>query len=179
MSGAVARMIRTLLVAFCLLLASQAFAGDLDALDRDNGFGRARLGTSVETLEGIELITERAARGTSLFALSGAMPPLGEAHLDDVTLGFYEGRLYFVALFTSGRRDAQAALSALQAAYGPGTAIVGDVPEYVWQGQRVSLHFRQDPVTEMGMVGFTSRAIDMQMKHRSQGESLPANAATD
>ena len=136
-------------------------------------------GTRLEALDGFQLLTESGAAGTQLYIRPDEVLEIGQARLDGVTYGFYQQRLYFVALFTSGRRDAQAALSALQAAYGPGTAIVGDVPEYVWQGQRVSLHFRQDPVTEMGMVGFTSRAIDMQMKHRSQGESLPANAATD
>ena len=105
-----------LVFASVLLLAASALAGDLEALDSDNGFAGASLGEPVEAFEGLELISERGARGTSLYASTGEIPRLGDARLDDVTYGFYRGRLYFLALFTSGRRNAEAALAARRGA---------------------------------------------------------------
>lgn len=153
-------MIRTLLLASLLLAAAPAWSGDLEALDAANGFEGARLGTPVDSFDGLELVTSHGARGTAVYTREGLAPKLGDAQLDDVTYGFYQNRLYFVALFTSGRRNAQAALAALREAYGPGTRLPGEASEYIWQGDRVVLHFREDPVTRMGMVGFRSREID-------------------
>jgi hypothetical protein len=170
-------MIRSLLVAAALLIASPVLAGDLEALDTDNGFAGATLGEPLEAFEGLELISERGARGTSLYAASGATPELGEARLDDVTYGFYRGRLFFLALFTSGRRNGEAALAALEKHYGPGSPVRGDAAEYVWQGRRVTLHFRQDPVTKLGMVGFTDRTVQLSVPEAAGAESVPANAS--
>jgi len=164
--------VRSLLFASVLLLASPASAGDLGTLDADNGFGGATLGAPVAAFDGLELISRRAALGTSLYARTGAKPALGAARVDDVTYGFYRGRLHFLALFTSGRRNAEAALVALQQTYGPGSPVPGDATEYVWRGDRVTLHFRADPVTHLGMVGFTDRTVDL-----APAQSLPANAA--
>jgi len=171
------RTILGLLIASLFLLASPVLAGDLGALDTDNGFGGATLGEPVAAFEGLELVSERAAIGTRLYAQTGERPALGQARVDDVTYGFYRGRLYFLALFTSGRRNAEAALAALQAAYGPGTPLPGDAHEVVWRGERVTLHFRRDPVTDMGMVGFTDRRVRMVRPGETTPESVPANAA--
>ena len=170
-------MIRSLLFASVLLIACSASAGDLDALDSDNGFAGAMLGEPVEAFEGLELISERGARGTSIYASRGDTPVLGEASLDDVTYGFYRGRLFFLALFTSGRRNGEAALAALENYYGPGSPVPGDAAEYVWQGRRVTLHFRQDPVTKLGMVGFTDRTVQLSAPTATSPETVPANAA--
>ena len=102
---------------------------------------------------------------------------LGEASLDDVTYGFYRGRLFFLALFTTGRRNGEAALAALENYYGPGSPVPGDAAEYVWQGRRVTLHFRQDPVTKLGMVGFTDRTVQLGPPTVTSPETVPANAA--
>lgn len=169
-------MVRTLLLASLLLLAGPASAGDLAALDADNGFAGASLGEPVESFEGLELISERAARGTRLYTGTGEMPRLGQARLDDVTYGFYRGRLFFLALFTSGRSNAEAALAALEEYYGPGTPVPGEAAEYVWQGDRVTLHYREDPVTRMGMVGFTDRTVRLAPSAPSDAGSLPAAA---
>lgn len=166
-------MFRMLLLASVCLIAGSALAGDLALLDAENGFAGASLGQPVEAFEGLELISERGARGTSLYLGTGKKPKLGEARLDEVTYGFYRGRLYFLALFTSGQRNAQAALAALEDSYGPGSPIPGDAPEYVWRGSRVTLHFREDPITKMGMVGFTDRTVELD----TASGHVPANAA--
>jgi hypothetical protein len=165
-------MARMLLIASVILLAGPALAGDLGALDSDNGFGGAALGEPVDGFRCLELISEHGARGTSLYARTGEMPELGGARLDDVTLGFYRGRLYFLALFTSGRHNAEAALAALQESYGPGTPVPGEASEYLWHGARVTLHFREDPVTKLGMVGFTDRTVQLDTVN-----SVPASIA--
>jgi hypothetical protein len=173
----VARMIRTLIFASILLLGGPALAGDLEDLDAEAGFAGATLGQPLEAFRGLELISERSARGTRLYAATGDAPRLGDARLDDVTYGFYQGRLYFLALFTSGRSNAEAALAALRASYGPGKAVPGEASEYVWHGSRVTLHFREDPVTKLGMVGFTDRTVVLEDPGVATAETLPANAA--
>ena len=57
------RTVRGLLIASLLLLASPVLAGDLGALDAENGFGGATLGEPVAAFQDLELISERAALG--------------------------------------------------------------------------------------------------------------------
>lgn len=149
-----------LLLAFLTGVAGIAGAGDLAALDAQDGFRDARFGAAPESFEGLELLTDRGARGSSLYVRPGDELRLGEATLDGVTYGFHAGRLYFVALFTSGERNARATLAELERVYGPGVRAAGEAVEYVWRGGRVLLHYRVDPVTSMGMVSLTSLRVD-------------------
>jgi len=169
-------MLRALaMLGLLLLAAAAAGAEELDALDAENGFRDAHFGAPVESFEGLELISANGAGGTRVYVRPDDELLLGEARLDGITYGFYEGRLYFVALLTSGGGNARAALTALQSAYGPGLRLEGPAEEFLWQGRRVALHFRRDPVTAMGMIGLTSLPIDAEVKQARA--SLPARAA--
>ena len=66
-------------------------------------------------------------------------------------------------------------LDAFRAAYGPGAAVEGEAEEYVWHGDRVALHFREDPVTGVGMAAFTSLFMDARVK--SATTTAPAEIA--
>ena len=163
-----------LLGMFWSLLPAVAGAGDLKALDAENGFRDARFGTSLDTLDGLQLLTESGAAGTQLYIRPDESLEIGAARLDGVTYGFYRERLYFVAIFTSGQRNTEAVLARFQEAYGPGAAVAGDAVEFVWQGSRVLLHFRQDPATGVGMAALTSLPMDAQVK--SASAAVPADA---
>ena len=162
-------------VAFLLAAAAPAVAGGVGDLDDANGFRDARFGARVETLGGLELLSEHGAHGTQVYLRPSDELRLGDAVLDGVTYGFYQEELYFVAIFTSGRKNARATLAQLQKAYGPGTRVAGDAAEYVWRGKKVTLHFREDPVTAMGMVGLTSLKLDARVK--ADRSSVPAQVA--
>lgn len=169
-------MVRRLAVVALLLLGvASAHAGSVDVLDAEDGFRGARFGTPIESFQDLELISSRGAGGTRLYVRASEELRLGGAVLDGVTYGFYQGDLYFVALFTSGARNADAALAQLERVYGPGRKLDGATREYVWKGKRVSLYFREDAVTSMGMVGITSLSIDRRVK--TDRISVPANAA--
>jgi hypothetical protein len=158
-----------------LLLPALALAGDVEALDAENGFRGARFGARLDALDGLELLTESGAAGTQLYVRPDESLEMGDARLDGVTYGFYQKRLYFVAIFTSGRRNTEAVLARYQSNYGPGAAVAGDAIEFVWQGSRVLLHFRQDPVTGVGMAALTSLPMDAQVK--SASAAIPAQLA--
>jgi hypothetical protein len=136
----------------------------IDALDAEDGFRDARFGARVESFEGLELLSERGARGMKVYVRPTDALELGDATLDGVTYGFYHGELYFVAIFTSGSRNALAALAQLQKVYGPGARVSQDTSEYVWRGRKVVLHYRADAVTGMSMIGFTSLPIDARVQ---------------
>lgn len=162
-------------VLLTFIVAAPALAGDVDALDAENGFREARFGTSLERLDGFELLSENGAAGTKLYIRSDESLELGDARLDGVTYGFHADELYFVAIFTSGRTNTRAVLAAFEAAYGPGADVSGDAVEFVWQGARVALHFREDPATGVGMAAFTSLPMDARIK--ASRNTVPANAA--
>lgn len=164
-----------LLGALWILLPAGAQAGDLKALDAENGFRDARFGAELTALPDLQLLTDGGAAGTQIYVRPDEALAIGDARLDGVTYGFFQERLYFVAIFTSGRRNAQAVLNSFQAAYGPGAAVAGEAVEFVWQGSRVMLHFRQDPATGVGMAAITSLEMDAQVK--SATSAAPANAA--
>lgn len=164
-----------LLIAVLVSGAGSAAAGDLEALDAENGFRDARFGAPVESFDDLELISENGARGTRVYVRRDDALSLGDAALDGITYGFHQGRLYFVALLSSGRRNARAVLAELERAYGPGERLDGEAREFLWQGRQVSLHFREDPTTAMGMVGITSLVIDAELK--AERASLPARIA--
>lgn len=163
------------MLALVALLAPPAQAGDVSALDAENGFRDARFGAPMPARAGFQLLSENGAAGTRLYVKPDEALAFGDARLDGVTYGFHSDRLYFVAIFTSGRENTRAVLEVFQAAYGPGAAIDGEANEYLWQGQRVALHFREDPSTGVGMAAFTSLSMDAQVK--STQTTVPANAA--
>jgi hypothetical protein len=169
-------MVRRLAIAAALLLAcaATAAADGVDLLDRQDGFRDARFGARVETFQGLEPLGRGSAAPTRFYVRPGDDLHFGAASLDGVSYGFFEGELYFVALFSSGRRNNDAVLAALEQSYGPGRALAGDVREYVWAGERVLLHFRVDPATSMAMVGLTSLPIDRRAK-AALAATLPAN----
>jgi hypothetical protein len=170
-------MVRTLAVAAVLWLTAiaPALAGGTDALDAEDGFRDARFGARVESFEGLELLSTRGARGMKVYVRPSDVLELGDAVLDAVTYGFHQGELYFVAIFTSGSRNALAALEQLQKVYGPGTRLTEDANEYVWRGRKVKLHYRMDPATAMSMIGFTSLPIDARVQ--AAQASVPAAIA--
>jgi len=151
-------------VALWLTAIAPALAGNTDALDAEDGFRGARFGERVESFEGLELLSASGARGMDVYVRPSDVLELGPARLDGVTYGFYQGELYFVALFASGRRNARAALLQLEKDYGPGTSVSEGANEYVWRGRKVLLHFRTDPVTSMSMIGITSLPIDARVQ---------------
>jgi hypothetical protein len=170
-------MIRRLILGATLALVASAAlaAGSEDALDAQDGFRDAHFGARVESFRGLDLVTAKGAGNTRVYVRAGDELKLGDAVLDGITYGFYTDELYFVALLSSGHRNAQLLLEALQQAYGPGRRLAGDADEFVWQGRRVVLHFREDPATGMGMADLTSLPIDARMK--SDREAVPAAAA--
>jgi hypothetical protein len=159
-----------------LALAAAAVAGDLEALDAQNGFRDAQFGAPFESFRGFALLSDRGARGSTLYVRPADELRFGKASLDGVTYGFYAGRLYFVTLFSSGARNGRAVLAELERAYGPGQRSASDADEYVWRGSRVLLHYRLDPATGMGMVALTGVQMDARVE-ADLAAALPAAAA--
>ncbi|MBW2267367.1 MAG: hypothetical protein JRH16_02230 [Deltaproteobacteria bacterium] len=158
-----------------LLLPAVARGGDVKALDTENGFRNVRFGTTLDALDGLQLLTESGAAGTQLYIRPDESLELGDARLDGVTYAFFRERLYFVTIFTSGQRNTQAVLARFRQSYGPGAAVAGNAVEFVWQGSRVLLHFREDAATGVGMAVLTSLPMDAQVK--AAGAPAPADAA--
>jgi hypothetical protein len=158
-----------------LLCGLAASAGDLDDLDAEHGFLGLDFGSTPAAIGGLELLSRHGAGGTRLYVRPDDELKLGEVRLDGITYGFHGDELYFVALFTSGRRNTSGALAELQSRYGPGARLPGDAEEYVWLGSKVRLHFRADPSTAMGMIGATSVPIDARIGRRDA--AVPARVA--
>ena len=162
-------MIRTLVVVMLVCLgAPPALAGGTGKLDDQNGYRGIEFGTSPDSVQGFELVSDRGAGGTKIYTLASETLDLGDATLDGVTYGYFDDKLYFVALFTSGRGNGIKALAALEEKYGKGTPVISEAKEYVWHGRRVTLHFREDSATHMGMIGFTSISLAAQVRARIQ-----------
>ncbi len=160
-------MIRTLFAVMLLCLgAPPALAADAGKLDDQNGYRGIEFGTSPDSVEGFEFVSDRGAGGTEIYTLASEPLELGDATLDAVTYGYFDDKLYFVALFTSGRGNGIKALAALEERYGKGTPVFSEAKEYVWHGRHVTLHFREDSATHMGMIGFTSVSLAAQVRAR-------------
>lgn len=172
-------MPRNVVLALMILfgVASVASGGDLGALDATNGFRDARFGAPLRAFDGLELVSEDGARGTRLYLRPADDLGFGSARLDGVTYGFYAGKLYFVTLFTSGRRNGRSALAELERRFGAGERVLGEPDEYVWRGRRVLLHYRRDPVTSLGMVALTSRPMNSRVERdlETAAANMPEN----
>lgn len=170
-------MLRQLAAALCVLagLAATAAAGGIEDLDAENGFRQVRFGEPIDAVSDLRLLSDRGAHGTEVYVRESEDLSLGEARLDGVTYGFWRGRLYFIALFTSGKANAEQALAELERAYGPGTPVSDEAPEFLWRGGRVTLHFRQDPATSLGTIGITSLPLDAEVK--AARSTMPASIA--
>jgi hypothetical protein len=154
------------LLAFALALALSApgGAGTLGELHEDGGLVDAKLGDSIESFTGLTLIGEDEAAGTETYVRRSDTFRVGGAKIDGVTYSFYEGRLYFVSVQMTGRKNSESVFAALEQTFGPGLKTGNRPNEHVWPGGKVFVLYDFDPETHRGMAAMTSASIQARMR---------------
>jgi hypothetical protein len=152
---------------FAVLLAFAAVAPvgaePLAALHERGGFLGARLGSSIDSFEGLELIgADAATRTRTYIRRSDNLGAIG-GKVDTVTYSFYDGRLYFISVQMTGSENAEAVRTALEQIYGVGMASGNHPNEMIWPGGEVFVLFDIDAKTGRGLAAMTSTLIHARM----------------
>jgi hypothetical protein len=156
---------------FPLLVSALAFgvaasggAGSLGDLHAEGGFVDARLGDSIDSFTGLQLIGSDAPARTETYIRRSDDLRVGRTHIGGVTYSFYEGRLYFISVQMTGRRNSEAVLAALEKAFGPGIETGTRPNERIWPGGKFFILYDLDPETQRGMAAMTSVPIQARMR---------------
>jgi hypothetical protein len=158
--------------ALFMLLAAPAAAGTLGDLAEEGGFVDARLGDPVESFHGLEQIGVDPEARTETYIRNSDTFTVGSNRVDSVTYSFYDGRLYFISIQTTGRENAEAVLAELKSTYGEGIGTGNRPNERVWTSGNVFVVYDLDAETGRGMTAMTSSPIHAQM--RMERNSTPA-----
>jgi hypothetical protein len=163
--------------ALVLGLSTPVGAGALGELCKDGGFVDAKLGDPIESFTGLRLIGKDEAAGTETYIRHSDYFQVGGAKVDGVTYSFYEGRLYFISIQMTGRKNSESVLAALEQTFGPGVETGNRPNEHIWPGEKVFVLYDLDPETDRGMAAMTSTPIQARMRldRGSPRASAPAD----
>jgi hypothetical protein len=150
--------------ALFLLFVAPVGAGTLGDLAEDGGFVDARLGDPVESFDGLERIGVDSKARTETYIRNSDSFTVGSHRVDSVTYSFYDGRLYFISIQTTGRKNAEAVLSELKSTYGEGIETGNRPNEHVWTSGNAFVVYDLDAETGRGMMAMTSAPIHAQMR---------------
>ena len=162
------------LIAFALALtiAASGTAGTSGDLHAEGGFADAKLGEPIESFVGLELIGRDPTSRTETYIRRSDDLQVGGAEVEGITYSFYAGRLYFISVQMTGRRNAESVLAALERAFGS-AIVTGSRPnERIWPGGKVFVLYDLDPKTQRGMAAMTSTPIHARM--RTDRGAVPA-----
>ena len=159
--------------ALALVLSSPGAAGTLGELHAEGGLVDAKLGDSIESFTGLTLIGEDEAARTETYIRRSDTFRVGGARVDGVTYSFYEGRLYFISVRMTGRKNSESVFAALEQTFGPGIETGNRPNERVWPGAKVFVLYDFDPETHRGMAAMTSVPIQARMRLDRRTPSTP------
>jgi hypothetical protein len=158
------RFASLLFTALLMLFSAPVGAGTLGDLAEEGGFVDARLGDPVESFYGLERIGVDSEARTETYIRNSDTFTVGSSRVDSVTYSFYNGRLYFISIQTTGRQNAEAVLAELKSTYGDGIETGNRPNERVWMSGNVFVVYDLDTQTGRGMTAMTSSPIHAQMR---------------
>jgi hypothetical protein len=153
--------------------AETAERGTLAALDDKHGFRDLKFGMTLKQIPGLSKPTREA--GLTLYTRASDSLKLGRAALLRIRYGFKSGRLVAVLVDVMGAENSKAVLEALQAAYGPGEQENRFIESYMWNGQKVIMHFRQPPLQRNSYFVLTDRDYMVQEATKQLDEAANAD----
>ena len=168
-------MLRSAILLSCalfLLFVAPGGAGTLGDLAEDGGFVDARLGDPIESFVGLQRIGVDPEARTETYIRNSDTFTVGSNRVDSVTYSFFDGRLYFIAIQTTGSENAEAVLAELESTYGDGIETGNRPNEHVWTSGSVFVVYDLDAETGRGMAAMTSSPIHARM--RMERSATPA-----
>lgn len=126
--------------------------GTLDYLDERFGFRDVRCESPPSALKGAKLV--EIGIDTKYYRRQGEDLTIGDAHLQDVTYGFYDDHLYTIHITARGLINSHALLGTFSEAYGAPMMSNPYINKYVWLGERVKLLLEQKIGTDDANISF-------------------------
>jgi hypothetical protein len=135
--------------------------GSITYLDARGGFRDVAFGRPLSAYPEMRLIKNDG--DLKMYCRDRDALSLGAATLTSIRYGFYKGHLLEVWLFTKEHLNSQAALAALQEAYGKGRKPNQFLEIYMWSGTRVHLTYQEQVFGESAGILFNSVALQAQL----------------
>jgi hypothetical protein len=156
------------------LTTTEPSPGSLAYLDFRNGFRDLKFGDP--PTQDMKVFEEGGE--TKFYRRSSDDLTIGNANIEEISYGFYKGRLYSVLLQTGGLINSRALLAVLREAYGPGSRPNQFMDRYLWDGSKVLLYYDQKPISDDAITMFQSvplrneKAADEKAKARKGAGGL-------
>lgn len=129
----------------------------LKVLDDKNGFRTYRFGEDVAAYPNLK---QQTFKGRKLQYIDpNENMRIGEADLKSITYFFYKGKLSSVLIETDGLVNSTRVKEALETQYGTGAKPNNFIDSYHWYGDKVSLTYKQNPITSDATIIFSNRAL--------------------
>ena len=151
-----------LIFAAALLVGGATHAQSAADLDTKYGFRDVKFETDTSAIEG--LVTGTATPLKLLASRPTDSRKIGQAAINAITYGFYQGKLYEVNIVAKGLTNAHALREALESQYGEGTLVAAMGQDRNWDGKQVRLTYREDPAFHDATVRFTCKKLNEQLQ---------------
>ncbi|MDE2058750.1 MAG: hypothetical protein KGL31_07560 [candidate division NC10 bacterium] len=156
-------MIAAVLVCGMVGFGALAFGGSITDLDEKNGFRDLKCGDALP--EGMRMTEES---GDEKYYTRQESLTIGAGTVTEIAYGFYKGQLGAVQIRTKGLINSNAVQQAFEAAYGHPTQPNRFLEHYYWLGEKVSLAFKQNPVTNDALAIILCKSIQEKKKQDNQ-----------
>ncbi|MBC7449602.1 MAG: hypothetical protein H7330_16240 [Hymenobacteraceae bacterium] len=151
-----------LTLATALLTVGAAHAQSVADLDTKYGFRDLKFETDTSAIEG--LVPSEATPLKLIASRPADAKKIGGATISRIDYGFYQGRLYEVAIVTKGVTNSHALREVLESQFGEGTLVSAAGQDRNWDGKLVRLAYREDPAFHNATVRFTHKKLNEQLQ---------------
>jgi len=147
--------------AAALLTSGAVWAQSVADLDTKYGFRDLKFETDTSAIDG--LVPGEATAVKLLATRPDDSKKIGQATLNSITYGFYQGKLYEVTIVTKGLTNSHALREVLEGQYGEGALVSAAGQDRNWDGKQVRLTYREDPAYHNSTVRFTHKKLNEQL----------------
>ena len=153
-----------------IMITISSFGQNLKALDDKYGFREAKFEMSKDSFKNLVEIEKNIYKSTI------ENLKLGDYDLDLIAYSFYKGQLSDILIKTKGYINSRGVLKILQTAYGNGYQSNEYIERYVWFGDKVTMSYNQNSITDDATIIIYSKKLsDMKKADEKNAASKATN----
>jgi hypothetical protein len=162
-------------IAVLLLFTKNIVSQDIHNLDEKGGFKMLLFGMPEDSIKSIASLSLEKTRTRYYIVSDPKLLKVGESiQIDKISLAFYKGKLLSITIKTKGFVNSTGMLNVLNKAYGFGKKPNEYIEEYYWWGNKVSMSYNQNSITDDASIFMFSKELSEEREQEMEKEKTKA-----